>query len=91
LVISFRQFGQCGFMGGRKKEVSVSVLRGKRMIEVRIVEPGIVIQRAIGALEATEEIIKVRMRATRNTAPALRLTFHECEPHGITSGDDEGG
>ena len=61
------------------------------MIEVRIVEPSTVIQHAIGALEATEQIIKVRMRAPRNTAPALRLTFHECEPHDITRGDDEGG
>ena len=61
------------------------------MIEVRIVERADGTLDDDAALEATEEIIKVRMRATRNTAPALRLTFHECEPHGITSGDDEGG
>ena len=90
LVISFRQVGQCGFMWRSVKEVSVSARRGKRMVEVRRVEPAIVGQRAIGAFEAGKEVVEVWMRAPRNTASALRLTFHEGELHGIT-GEDEGG
>ena len=66
----------------RKKNVSVSLLRGKRMIEVRRVERGVVVQPAIGALEAAEEIIEARMWAPRDPAPALRLTLHECDLHG---------
>lgn len=57
-------------------------LRGKRMVELRIVELGIVIQSAVGALEAAEEVIEARMRATRNPAPALRLTFYDRDLHG---------
>ncbi|MCK1681235.1 hypothetical protein IVA87_17885 [Bradyrhizobium sp. 147] len=68
----------------------MSALRGKRMVDVRIVGPGIVVPRAIGAFEAAEEVVEIRMRSPRNTAPALRLTFHECELHGITPGDAEG-
>ncbi|GMO96603.1 MULTISPECIES: hypothetical protein [Bradyrhizobium] len=52
------------------------------MIEVRIVEPGIVVQPAIGTLEAAEEIIEARMRAAGDPAPALRLALHECDLHG---------
>ena len=53
------------------------------MVELRIVEPGILDHRAVGALEAAEEIIEARMRATRNPAPALRLTFYERDLHGL--------
>jgi hypothetical protein len=52
------------------------------MVELRIVEPGIVDHRAVGALEAAEEIIEARMRATRNPTPALRLTLYERDLHG---------
>ncbi|TFV48632.1 hypothetical protein E4K65_11050 [Bradyrhizobium niftali] len=65
-----------------ERRFSVSALRGKRMVELRIVEPGIVDHRAVGALEAAEEIIEARMRATRNPAPALGLTFYERDLHG---------
>lgn len=56
-----------------------------------MVEPGVIVQRGIGALEAAEEIVEVRMRAARDTAPALRLTFHEGELHGISAGEEEDG
>lgn len=56
-----------------------------------MVEPGIIVQRGIGALEAAEVIVEVRMRAARNTAPALRLAFHERELHGISAGEDVDG
>ncbi|MBJ7407741.1 MAG: hypothetical protein JHD07_32445 [Bradyrhizobium sp.] len=56
-----------------------------------MVEPGVIVQRGIGALEAAEEIVEVRMRTARNTAPALRLTFHEGELHGISAGEEEDG
>lgn len=69
----------------------MSAWRAKRTVEVRRVEPAIVGQRALGSLEAAEEIVEVRMRAARNTAPALRLTFHEGELHGISAGEEEDG
>lgn len=59
------------------------------MVQVRIVEPGIVARRAIGVLEAAEEIVEVRMRAARDTASALRLTFHDRDLHGISPGEIE--
>ncbi|WP_456837667.1 hypothetical protein [Bradyrhizobium sp. USDA 4486] len=52
------------------------------LVEIRIVEPGIVVQRAIGAFEATEEMVEARMRPTRDPAPALWLAFHERDLHG---------
>ena len=54
-----------------------------RMVQVGIVEPGIVAMRAVGVLEATEEIVEVGMRAPRDAAPALRLTLYECDLHGL--------
>ncbi|WP_291630121.1 hypothetical protein [Bradyrhizobium sp.] len=69
----------------------MSAWRAKRTVEVRMVEPGVIVQRGIGALEAAEEIVEVRMRTARNTAPALRLTFHEGELHGISAGEEEDG
>ena len=52
------------------------------MIEVRIVEPDIVVGRAIGTLEAAEKIVEAWMRAARDPAPALQLALHECDLHG---------
>jgi hypothetical protein len=57
------------------------------MVQVRIVGPGIVARRADGVFEAAEEIVEVRMRAARDTAPALWLTFHDRDLHGINPGE----
>ncbi|WP_158537638.1 hypothetical protein [Bradyrhizobium sp. MOS003] len=51
------------------------------MIEVRRVEPRIVVELVIGALEAAEEKIEARMRAARDSASALRLALHEGDLH----------
>lgn len=60
----------------------MSARRGERTIEFGRVEPGIIVRRAIGALEAAEEIFEARMRAPRDPASALRLALHECDLHG---------
>ncbi|WP_314963099.1 hypothetical protein [Bradyrhizobium cosmicum] len=57
------------------------------MVRVGIVGSGIVVRCARGMLEAAKEIIEVRMRAARDTASALRLTFHDRDLHGINSGE----
>ena len=73
----------------RKMGVSVPARRVPRMVQVRIVEPNIVVRCAIGVLAAAEEIVEVRMWAARDKAPALRRTFHDRDPHGINPGEVE--
>ena len=72
-----------------KMGVSVPARRVPRMVQVRIVEPSIVVRCAIGVLAAAEEIVEVRMWAARDKAPALRRTFHDRDPHGINPGEVE--
>jgi hypothetical protein len=77
---------RCGRLGHFLQAVRAMRFHGfvpERMVEVRIVEPGIVVGCAVAVLKPAEEIVEVRVRATRDAAPALRLTFHECDLHGV--------
>ncbi|OAF06144.1 hypothetical protein AYJ54_20925 [Bradyrhizobium centrolobii] len=53
------------------------------MIRVRHLGPGVVAPLAFGAFKTTEEVVEVRVRAPWDAAPALRLTLHDRDPHGV--------
>ncbi|MGY4503596.1 hypothetical protein ACVWYH_007553 [Bradyrhizobium sp. GM24.11] len=53
------------------------------MIQVRGLAAWIVVHLALGAFEPTDEVVEVRMRTARDATPALRLTLHEGDLHGI--------
>ena len=54
------------------------------MVQVGRLGARIVAHLAFGMFESTEEVVEVRMRAAGDAAPALRLTLHESDLHGIS-------
>src|SRR3569832_1383264 len=67
---------------------SMPVRSAERVIKVRRLDPGVLAPLAFGAFEPPEEIVEVRMRTSREAAPAFRLTLHECDLHGVRSDCD---
>ncbi|WGD55712.1 hypothetical protein QA641_18595 [Bradyrhizobium sp. CB1650] len=82
MVISLRQFGQCGFINSIRKKASRPVRRPERVIPFRHLGADVVAHLVFGMFETAEEIIEVGMRAPWDAAPALRLTPHDCDLHG---------